>query len=577
MTLPLLAAALLALQTAAGAQQPPVCPTLDQCLARLGTEMKDPESLAYYDRLRSLGEPAVEALLGRLDHPDPRIASAAGLALAQFRTLDPRHLPRLIRAHRRGNGWMPRAIAATGSDEAVAYVEALFLANPDFSNNTQVHFALARLGERVRPFLLEQLEACRNGAPRERCQGVFAVLGEIDRNFPEWAIEPVLALAAAPQADETVRRQAGDIAIRRRHPAGLVLLAARLERGAANPGDRWELTDAIRETARYGTAAAMLGPRIVPFLAAEDADLRADAALALGRIGSAAGAGELVALEPRFEEDWLLAYNAVEALGRMGASEARPLLERVRTGHWHAGVRNNAVRAINRLAGGAFERPGEAGDGAPYPAPRGPRGEPLLSLGKLRYAGDVPRPCELDAAATGLPLAHDPPAAIAWPARGAERLQFQPLAEAAAAQVRGTLGQVRSSARVPFRMPLASGGFLAGYDQGEWGGGVVHVRADGTSEKLADGNARGAFRLGDRLYVIHGLDHMGLDKGAVSVLAVGPPRLIRSIRLPGEPEAVLATDRHAVLIRTRAGDLAIREDGRLADPASLGLCTKGAT
>lgn len=67
---------------------------------------------------------------------------------------------------------------------------------------------------------------------------------------------------------------------------------------------------------------------------------------------------------------------------------------------------------------------------------------------------------------------------------------------------------------------------------------------------------------------------MVLSEGKVSVFAGDPPRLVRSTLLPAEPDEILATDRRAVLVRTRSGDLAIREDGRLADPESLGLCAK---
>jgi hypothetical protein len=566
-------AALLALAAPAWPQSPPsLCTTLESCLALVGTPMRDSESMAFHARIQSFGPAAVAALLARLDVPNS--ASAAGLELAQFPTIDPRHLPSLIRAYERGNGWMPRAIAATGTDEAVAYLEAQFLKNPDFSNNAQVHFALAKLGDRVRPFILAQLEACRNGAPRERCQGVFSVLGGVGHAIPEWAIEPLLALATAPAADEAVRRSAGNIVIHRRHPLGLDILASRLETDASTKGDRWELERTIGQIGDYGAEAMHLGPRIVPFLASDDPKVQAEAALALGRIGSRSGAAELIALEPRFEDDWILAYDSVEALGRMGAGQARPLLERVAAGHWHRAVRNNAARALNRLTGGEFERAGVVGDGAPYPQPQGPDGEQYYYFGELRYAGDVPAPCALDPTVTVQPLRQDPPAAISWPASGAQRLEFQPLPDRIAGQVRATLSPGRTGARVAFRLPTPSGGFLAGYDEGEWGGGVVHVGADGTVAYLVDGNARGAFRIGRRVYVIHGLSHMTISEGKVSVFAGDPPRLLRATRLPSEPYEILATDRHAVLVRTRTGDLAIREDGRLADPESLGLCAK---
>ena len=128
----------------------------------------------------------------------------------------------------------------------------------------------------------------------------------------------------------------------------------------------------------------------MPYLgAAYDEDLRADAALALGRIDAREAVPALLALAPDLADDWVLAYNVAESLGRLRATGARPLLERLARDYWHRGVRNNATRALNAIAGGAFASyAGAAADDPPYAGSRGENDEELAYLGDLRFAGD---------------------------------------------------------------------------------------------------------------------------------------------------------------------------------------------
>jgi hypothetical protein len=81
--------------------------------------------------------------------------------------------------------------------------------------------------------------------------------------------------------------------------------------------------------------------------------------------------------------------------------------------------------------------------------------------------------------------------------------------------------------------------------------------------------------LGRRLYILEGLSHSSMSDGTVLVVAGDPPRILRRIRLPARPDEVLATERRIIVIRTRAGDVTIRRDGRLIDPESPAACMKG--
>jgi hypothetical protein len=533
--------------------------------------MPDPERTALHERIKSFGAAAADSLAALLDHSDRRISNAAGLELARFATLDSRHLPALIGAYERGNSWMPRAIAATGTGKAMAYLQDRARTEVDFSNNSQLQMGLAKFGDRLRPFATAELEACGRGGPKERCHGLFSTLGQVEGGYPAWAADLVATLVRAPAAEESVRWLASDFVIRRRHPLGLELLKERLEAGSGKP---WQAEDPLRQLADYGSAAADLAPLVASHLDSASPDVRAEAAHTLGRIGAAGETAKLIALEPQFEDDWLLAYNAVEALGRMRAAAARPLIERVARGHWHRAARHNAGRALSSLAGGDFARPGIPGDALPFKGPA-QGGSLHLSSEWLRYAGDAhPRACLQLEQASARPVPQDPPARIRWPGSGAERLAFEPLTATEVGYLRPRLDPVRGTARIPFRVRLRTG-FLTAHDQGEWGGAVVHLRSDGSRYTLFNGNPGGALRMGGRLYVLEGLWHGVLSRGSVAVVDGDPPRLRRRIRLPGKPEEVLATDRHTLVIRTAEGDVAIREDGRLIDPESPAACTKG--
>lgn len=538
--------------------------------------MPEAELPALAARFESFGHAAADALVARLGHSDPKVASSAGLQLAQFATLHPRHLPALIHWDERGNVWITRAIAAVGTEAAFAYLQQRARTSPDFSDEGQLHMALARFGDRLRPFAIAELEACRLGGSMQRCHGMLRTLDWYPGGYPGWAVEPVAALARAPAVPHSVQSVASRFVIRSRHPVGLEILRDELETKYGNPSwDRVQAREAARSLARYGAAAAHLVPLIAAHLESEFPEVQAEAALALGRIGAKGEAAQLIALEPRFEDDWLLAYNVVEGLGRMRAAQARPLLGRTARRHWHGAVRNNSWRALNSLRGGAFDRPNHVGEASPDVTSKGHDGEEYFRPGMSRYANDrSPGACPQIFWGATEAVVQDPPGPIRWPRRGSEALVFAPLPAPAAAALRSRLDGARGSAVIPFRIPRRSG-LLTGFEQGEWGGAVVNLRSDGSSETLFKGNPTGALRMGGRLYILEGLSHGVSSQGSVAVIAGDPPRLVRRIRLPAKPEKVLATDRRILVIRTGAGDITIRRDGRLIDPESPAACTKG--
>ena len=215
-------------------------------------------------------------------------------------------------------------------------------------------------------------------------RGIYALLREFGRALRlEARGDPrsrrACPLGRRPGEAETVL---APCRIRPRSPPLQRRLAAVRPDAAIGDG-RWTASSLIGQIARYGAAARASGPAITPYLgASQDEDLRANAALALGRIDARAAVPALRALAPALSDDWLLAYNVAESLGRLRAEAARPLLEGLAREHWHRGVRRNAARALGALSGGPSPCP-PARSGAPIPIRAAPwRG--ILYVGGLR-------------------------------------------------------------------------------------------------------------------------------------------------------------------------------------------------
>lgn len=378
------------------ATHPTVCETLDSCVAEVLATAQSRRQVgrAVEERLATYGEDAVAELVPLLMHPNAYVRESAGLALTKFRQIDPRHLPALVRAWREGdaaindsvtglgNGWMPRPIAATGTDEALSLLSQDFLRDPQHASNAQVVFALADMGERIRPLLVDRISACQASMTDTECAGIYSLLSNLEPPFPPWSVEAIVDLATHARSDG-VRAEAEQQLVRLAHPAGLALTQRRLaslppEFAVTGEGG-WDVRFLIRDVASYGNAASTSGAVIAGYLDPRfDQELRTDAALALGQIGDTTAVPTLLALAPELPDDWLLAYNVVESLGQLRAVGARSLVERVARDHWHRGVRHNAARALNAISGGAFTRPEIEGDGQPYSTPTDEEGNEYL-------------------------------------------------------------------------------------------------------------------------------------------------------------------------------------------------------
>lgn len=571
---------------------PPRCSGIEGCVDELiaQAERGRQPGDAVEAQLVAQGAAAVDRLVPLLSHPSQQVRDSAGLVLTGFPRIDPKHLPALVHAWRngdlanrqgRGNGWMPRPIAATGTDEALRLLWQDFLRDPREGSNAQVLFGLASLGDRVSPLVSAEMSTCASRWS-ELCEGLVQLLHEFDRRWPRptspvlppWGVEALVnwTRAALPEARRTGAYELGRLG----HPAALAPLQQQLSELRAVPGDRdgsWEARSLFDQVADYGGAARASAPAIARYLAAGfDNDLRADAALALGRLGDGSVASLLLTLAPEFTDDWLLAYNVAESLGRLRSAEARPLLDRLAREHWHRGVRNNAARALRMIAGGPFARPHVAGDGAPYPPPRGEEGEEYLYMGKLRYAGDdPPRWCSLADDEREIAVDQDPVASISWPRGRSTLLNFPAVEEAVARRIRKRIPVKEVQGEVVAVLPVR-GGELVAFNGGEFGGGLFHLPARGAARRLLSDPVTVAWLMGGRLYVAAGLSHLSLDEGWLHAIELERLQPIRSVRLPASAWRLAASPKQAVVLQTAAGHVAVREDGTLVDVETIDEC-----
>jgi hypothetical protein len=510
-------------------------------------------------RLAKLGPVAADALVSLLRDPHPEVRRRAAYALRGLPAIDPRHLPAMIAAYRRGEGWLPVAIAATGSDPALRFLEQAFLEKP---RDDQIRFALARFGRRAEPFLIRQLARCRAICEPALAFPVLGVLRELGTLSPA-AIAAILEVARSPRVDARIREAAENEIIRLRRPEGLDMLLARLSAAAGRPNADFEASLVLEDIGDYGPAALGAAPAVRAYLSDPlPSEARAEAALSLGRIGDAAAIPPLVALLAQAESDWLLAYNIAESLGRLRAGAAKGGLERLAASHWFRPVRNNAARALNSLAGGPFELPGKgAGDGPPD----------FISV-DLRFAADQDpeRDCGFPEGGPAIPYPQTELAQVRWPERGSAAIALTPPPAALPDPVRRAAAGLQLRSRGLKLLVPDGSGWLAGVDNGEWGGGLYRIDASGAVNMLIEDNFTAAFRFGEHIYVVTGLAHMVLNHGFMWRLGGEGVKIVVSapLRLPGRVASFALSSDRLLLMRTNLGDVAIDEDGRPRRPAA---------
>jgi len=512
-----------------------VCATVADCLSRARQlahkgDGISPELDRVADRLHDLHRTATEPLLALLDDADEGMRKFAGYALRKMPGLGPHHLPRLARAMEKDPGWLPLAVARVGTPEAVHVLVAALRRVRD-GQRDQIRFALEAIGPRAFPDLL-LLFNCGETCDESLLRSVGTILAQ-QRERTGDAVDPLVAVADDSSAPLLSRRCAIDalgglratadpavgalVAIARRGPAELgsparqallriggpgataalvsVLDSAEPARYRTAPGFERRLV--LRDIAELGRRGAGAGPTIEKYLLDTDPDVRVAAARTLGFIGRPESIPALLkALES--EDDVQLAYVVVESLGRLGAADAIPTLDRTAREHWYPPVRAAAAVASRAAAGQhSYE--------AKYH-----RDNFALEYFDFEHIG-FKAPCAT--------RAHD---SAAEPAEGLlDGAMANTLAYDREVLSYDDRGEHTTRRRVSPRLGIRlASGWLVGADHGEFGGELVFKRDDGASAIVLQQNVHGIHHMPDgRVVVVTGLSHLLSNAGDLYLVA----------------------------------------------------------
>jgi len=590
----LVLAALLALAgSESGASSKP-CQDLAACIRELRELGKQenkyggmgPES----DRLKRqvLAFPgAVDALVPLLEDPNERVADLAAYALRDAAAIDPVHLPKIRKGLDRKLGWLAPALAGIGTEEAAREAVDRFLVS-DSAPHNQEAFAVERFGRRAIPVIVERarcrtpckddvhylLGAVLSGMGPERADAGPGLLGiATDRSASPQAARGALLMIAKLGADGSAL-EADLLRERERAPylsrwIDEALVGIHSQAAGAIFAQR--LVDepnaiALRDLAEIGKAGRDAGPAVMAILERAPG-LRPEAIKTLGYIGYQPAVPALVAAldDP---VDVRVALASTAALGRLQATDALAALDRTASQHWYPPVRDAARQAASRIRTGANEL-----------------ARPREDNFAMEYFSDLADPDGLPTCKNHREAAVDEPAGTKLYARTSSR-QLKRLSyasevvsygasdeaeqKAAGAKIievnPGNLMEHRQQIRqVPDVALRVEGGWLAGSSRGEWGGELVFIGDDGSSQRILDENVEDIFRLGTRLVATTGLAHLSMNNGALVELKKGADGRWTADTwriLPGAPAASFLVKPDGLLVKTMGrGAIVVNADG----------------
>ena len=110
-------------------------------------------------QLQIIGAPAIPYLLPLLQYPDEEVRSLASYTLRDIDGLTEEHLDVLIESSRRGDGWIPLAIARIGTEKAVTFLVAQLVYQ---RRETQTTWAVVHLGKKAVPQLVDVYETAKD-------------------------------------------------------------------------------------------------------------------------------------------------------------------------------------------------------------------------------------------------------------------------------------------------------------------------------------------------------------------------------------------------------------------------------
>jgi HEAT repeat protein len=499
-------------------------------------------SQAAKEAVVDAGPEAIPFLLPLLSDDDEQVRILAGWVVSEIKGLSDEHLDILIQAYRRGVLLVGSGIVRIGSPRAVDFVVET-LVSDSHPDELLIANAPGLLREKLVPGLVQLYRTDREwddgvdariarvfGHLRTNAKSAIGPLLEIANDKTISVKRRVRAIAALSAIGVSFDEEIESLQRLQKDEDDLIRDAALEARAFIAVGNSFERTLQIRDLARQGTLATYAGPDLVKDLEAEDWDVRAAAAGAVGYIGFEEAIDSLVPLLHR-DEDWRLVYAAAESLGRLRARKALPALAAVSKEYWYPPAREAAKRAMASIRDSAVPQ-SESSEETIYDNDFFDRG---------RTDSDWIN--EKEARSLRFPVAVTPDDLVSIPVR-----------------VRGRRDEEK------MRGVKVEDGYLVGSDRGEWGGEIVYVNHAGKARILMPVNTEAIYRTKAGFLAVSGVAHMTFNSGCVfriSKTTEGEWSASNWRVLPGAPRVSRLLKDGNLFISCQGGMVLISPDGRM--------------
>lgn len=533
------------------------------------------EENAYIDKLTEFGSEALPTALANLESPEKYYQ--ASYLVRQLRDhLRAEHLPILKRTFRGDGDWIPLAIAAIGTSEAFQFLAQQASLHALDSGGDQYGFAFQKAGEQAIPYLLDTVD-CDHPLPDQRTTWLAHILDEMEheaapakptlkklslrKECPDqvrltalFALDAMagngIPLSASSYTqllqdeNEDIRFLAGEIITRSGgSSAEQVYRQNIMEMPADDPYY-------LRDIGLAGHTAISAGPYILERYPEFGFDAKPQAARTLGQIGYRPAIPQLIK-SLNSSSDWELSKASAEALGRLRAQEALPLLAYIAESHWHPETRDAARRAETAITS----------DPEGLRDIYGPAQQPGLSNMEVR---DGPEPCATVSDYPNLTPEKNRFYASEEPERAANFQIPVPIPE----------GRRQEDPTLPqffYEDPVVGikigNNWLLGSNRGEWGGHIAARMGNDPIEVLEYANVEDIYRFPNgRIVAVTGIAHLFINRGYLQTIEQAGQnswQVTKWRKLPGAPRSSWLVAPDQLLVNTLNGSIIISQDGRI--------------
>lgn len=547
------------------------CTTVEACIALIPEKDVPSYSNGEADeavkaQLRAFGRDALEPLAKLSAHPNSNKRQLADTLIADIKDIrqsDFELVRQVIQNYVKldgSGGWAYRLLGRMGGDQAAEFLVSELVREGKGGN--QIVFALAAIGQPAIPHLLNAI-ACKKNCNPESYGGfneVFENLYERDVADQQSALQ-LLAMAknnaihpdmrklalgwvgyitaeSAPVEAELIRMVKANLELSEHVLTSLKVLkspyAADLLVAKLAQGDGLYREWILRDIGHLGVIANHVGADVEYYLNAEDWDTRASAARTLGFIGYQKAAPRLQTMLLN-EQDWLQVHAALQALHWLQHKPALEDIEHVATSHWYALVRDFAAVTAQRLRA----------DQAP------------LDKDAQHYYSHRARNCSADQFA----IMAEPEQIKIYDRefKGLSQFSYKhPWCADASTSEAQDLAQFCTSPESTVKPDVAAkvgDSWLTGTNRGEWGGEMMALYQDGSTELILNENIEDIYSYGSTAYATTGLAHLGMNNGVLyRATEIGKGFAVEPIyRLPGAPMSSWKINPQEILINTYSG------------------------